>query len=261
MSMCPSARYTFGNSRRGLVFLVVSSLFALPTSSFAQRRRVVRGAVGFPEPQAQLLRLASRGNLGLLRDYIDQGALLSTTTLANETLLQRALKLEDERAFVTLLRAGSNASQIGEHDVTVIHDAAQVPTARWLEMLLENGADPNARDGRTTATPIFSALMADRVKQFKLLLALGADVHLANRTGNSPLHVAAQINQPWRALDLLRAGADPLAHNAQGASFQRYLFMTKESLLNAEARGGRQAVRAWLVENGITLEIAQRPTQ
>jgi hypothetical protein len=32
------------------------------------------------------------------------------------------------------------------------------------------------------------------------------------------------------------------------------LFMTKERLLNAETRAGRQAVRTWLSQSGIALE-------
>ena len=48
--------------------------------------------------------------------------------------------------------------------------------------------------------------------------------------GNTPLHVAGQINEPQRALDLLNAGADPMARkwNLWG-----YI----------DARDGAQAVR------------------
>jgi len=46
----------------------------------------------------------------------------------------------------------------------------------------------------------------------------------------------------------LRAGADPNARNAQGVTFQRYMFMSPDRLLNARTRGERDAVAAWLRE-------------
>ena len=82
-------------------------------------------------------------------------------------------------------------------------------------------------------------------------------VDMADRMGNTPLHVTGQINEPARALDLLNAGADPMARNAQGVTFQRYLFMTRAALLNAETRRQREAVEAWLKAHGIAIEDAR----
>ena len=105
--------------------------------------------------------------------------------------------------------------------------------------------------------PLRAALMGERGEQFRALLAAGADPDLADRLGNTPLHVAGQINEPERALDLLNAGADPMARNAQGVTFQRYLFMTRAALLNAETRRSREAVEAWLTTHQIPLESAR----
>ena len=65
------------------------------------------------------------------------------------------------------------------------------------------------------------------------------------------------LDLPQRALDLLNAGADPMARNAQGVTFQRYLFMTRAALLNAETRRSREAVEAWLTTHDIELEGAR----
>lgn len=62
------------------------------------------------------------------------------------------------------------------------------------------------------------------------------------------------INAPARVLDLLEACADPNAKNAQGLTFQRYLFMTPERVLSADARRGRDAVTEWLRTHDVATE-------
>ena len=54
---------------------------------------------------------------------------------------------------------------------------------------------------------------------------------------------------------MLERGADPLALNAQGATFQQYMFTTPETILTAEAKKERAALRAWLDANGIPLAL------
>jgi hypothetical protein len=96
--------------------------------------------------------------------------------------------------------------------------------------------------------------MANREVQFQKLLAAGAKPDLPDRLGNSSLHVAAKINAYRRVLDLLKSGADPRARNQQGATFQRYLVMTKPEMLTAEARREREAIARWLEAHGVAVE-------
>lgn len=122
---------------------------------------------------------------------------------------------------------------------------------RWLawepEML-------DAIDPESGRTPLMTALIAERAKHFRTLLKAGAKPDLTDGVGNSALHVAAQINEPWHVLAMLEAGANPSLRNAQGQTFQRYLFMTPEKLLNAKTRKGMDAVRQWLAAHNIALE-------
>jgi uncharacterized protein len=173
------------------------------------------------------------------------------------TLLQWALLNKSPEGLEALLEAGANPNQAGLDGDTVVHLAAMANDDRYLKILLAKGADPNIGHGDTGATPLRSALMGERVEQFRELLAAGADPDRADRMGNTPLHVAGQINEPARALDLLKAGADPMARNLQGATFQRYLFMTRVDLLNVETRRDREAVQTWLTEHGITVETTR----
>lgn len=141
---------------------------------------------------------------------------------------------------------------------TAMHTAAMVRDPTYLQLLLARGLSPDARNLRSSSTPLMSAMLAERDRQFAMLLAAGADVGQSDATGNTPLHVAAQINQPRYVLALLGAGAPAAARNAQGQTFQRYLFMTPDRLLNAETLRSRRAVTAWLLRTGIALE-AQTP--
>lgn len=173
------------------------------------------------------------------------------------TLLQWALMHQRAQAMRALLDAGADLKQPGLDGDTVLHTAAMANDPSYLHLLLAAGADPDALNAETGATPLRNALMGERTEQFHALLAAGADPDRADRMGNTPLHVAAQVNEPALALELLQAGADPQARNAQGATFQRYLFMTRSALLSADARKQREAVEAWLTARRIPLEAAR----
>jgi uncharacterized protein len=208
----------------------------------------------FPDPRvASLAEAVADGDAVRVRE-LAADADLTARGDKGVTLLQWALLNRSVAGMKALLDAGADPSQPGIDGDTVVHLAAMANDPTYLQVLLAHGASPDASNGQTGATPLRAALMAERDEQFRALLAAGADPDRPDRTGNTPLHVAGQINEPARALDLLKAGADPQARNAQGATFQRYLFMTRSALLNADARREREAVEAWLGAHGIPIE-------
>lgn len=121
----------------------------------------------------------------------------------------------------------------------------------WIAWISES---LNAIDPESGRTPLMTALIAEKPKHVRILLEAGAQPNLTDGVGNSALHVAAQINEPWHVLAMLKAGANPRLRNAQGQTFQRYLFMTPDKLLNSKTRDGMTAVINWLVANGIEVE-------
>ena len=147
------------------------------------------------------------------------GTDLSTRGDKNVTLLQWALLNRSLAGMKALLDAGADPSQTGVDGDTVMHMAAMANDTAYLSELLARGVDPNLRNAESGAVPLRAALMGERDEQFRALLAAGADPDIADRLGNTPLHVAGQIKEPARALDLLNAGADPMARNAQGVTF------------------------------------------
>lgn len=112
-------------------------------------------------------------------------------------------------------------------------------------------SDPDAREPETARTPLRTAILAGRRDQVVVLLTAGADPNQPDSVGNTALHIAAQTNQPWVALDLLAAGACPDIRNAQNKTFLPYLNLMKDDLLSPDARKGKQAVIDWIAQHDI----------
>src|SRR3546814_6220425 len=88
------------------------------------------------------------------------------------------------------------------------------------------------------------------------LLAAGARLDIRYRSGKTPLHQAALVNDPVLVLKCLKAGADRRAIDRLGASLQDYLYRSNPKLLNAPAQRRLMAVGGWLQAHG----IADAPT-
>lgn len=99
----------------------------------------------------------------------------------------------------------------------ILHEAALLthnPTIVYL--LLEAGADPNARNDRGLTALHFGAQNSNPVVTSHLLEA-GANPRARNNNGFTPLHYAARWSGNRRVVgSLLEAGADPLAEANDG---------------------------------------------
>jgi ankyrin repeat protein len=205
---------------------------------------------------AELAAAAASGDAARVKALVHAGASVNARGDKNVTLLQWAMFNRSTAGMEALLAAGADPSEPGMDNDTVVHLAAMANDPKYLELLLAHHADPNARNGVTRATPLVSALLGERDTQFHALLAAGADPNAADRTGNTPLHQAAKIDQPQRVLELLKAGANPNAANITGATFQYFLFQPPDKVVTPEVRRGRDAVRDWLRMHHIPIEDA-----
>ncbi len=172
------------------------------------------------------------------------------------TLLQWALFTRSLDGMQALLDAGADPAQPGMDGDTAVHFACMLEAPQFLQALLAHGANPNVANGDTGAAPLHAALATERDVQFRMLLAAGADPDHPDDMGNTPLHIAGLINEPQRALDLLKAGADPLRRNSHEVTFQRYVFMTRPDLLNADTSRAWEAVLTWLLDHDVPLDTA-----
>ena len=169
----------------------------------------------------------------------------------NVTLLEWAIVNQSKRAFEALLEEGADPTLPGIENSTAAHMAAMVNDPYYLRVLLERGLDPNLQDQRIREPLLSASLMGGREEQFDALLAAGANPNVSDSMGDTPLHVAAQVNQYRQALVLLKSGANPLSVNAQGSTFQNYLFMGDARLLLPEARTEQSLIEDWLKEHDV----------
>lgn len=139
-----------------------------------------------------------------------------------------------------------------------VHGAIRFYRLRDLAWHLQEPESLDIPDPETGLRPLMTALLWGKPKHFRELLRRGADPDLTDRSGNTALIMAAQLNQPGLVLELLEAGANPRARNMQLQSFQNYLFMVDNEKLSARAQRQRALVAAWLREHGIVPETTAR---
>ncbi|CNJ29469.1 putative phospholipase A accessory protein [Yersinia aldovae] len=188
----------------------------------------------------------------IVRGDVKQIHQLANTTLLRQqgeqsiTLLQWAILNQQPESLTALLQEYADPSQPGLQGDTAWHTAASIQDAHYMHLLLDGRLQPNTRNSVTLATPLAAAVMAGREVQVILLLVAGVDPNLADRMGDTPLHLAGKTNAPDLALRLLKAGADPELRNKQGATFQQYLAMTPMTLQSAKMQKNYQQLNAWL---------------
>ncbi len=98
---------------------------------------------------------------------------------------------------------------------TPLHYAVLYGAAELIPLLLERGADVNAKD-RTGLTPLHAAAMIGRAEEAVLLMDRGADKEARDKFGDTPLHFAAIHGQAGMVRLLHEAGADLSTRNDAG---------------------------------------------
>jgi len=102
----------------------------------------------------------------------------------------------------------------------MLHNASAAGSLRTVELLLRMGADPNVLDGGSH-TPLYSVgnecAGAESAEVVHALVRKGAQVDAHDGvTGATPLHMAARRGNAVVAKALLECGADPKARDRRG---------------------------------------------
>lgn len=208
----------------------------------------------FDDPSAQeLARAVSAGDRDGIRDLVATGSPVDAMGQEGVTMLQWAVLEGRHGALSTLLELGAEVERPGLGGSTVLHTAARSTDVRFLRTLLETGVDPDLRHAVTEATPLQAATGMRTDENFTLLLEHGADVRLVDRNGTTALHLAAMVNAGSQVLALLDRGADPLARDRVGATFQDYFWTTDPDIMHDRALRERREVADWLTARDIPL--------
>lgn len=103
--------------------------------------------------------------------------------------------------------------------MTALHLAVRHGRVPVADVLLKNGADPNARNSRGLVPlhlTAYSPSPTEPMELAALLIAHKADVNAASRRGYTPLHLAIFMDREPLARFLLDHGANPNARNEAG---------------------------------------------
>src|SRR5437667_935812 len=108
-----------------------------------------------------------------------------------------------------LLAQGHAADETDELGITPLMWAARCDALAAMAVLLDRGADVNARDTRNRWTPLLHAVHTQRPAAVRLLLERGADPNLAAPGNVAPVLMAADDPNPAIVALLLAHGANP----------------------------------------------------
>ncbi len=205
-------------------------------------RRLANGDGGMQMPPTGPLSL---DEIGILRAWIDQGA-----EFRNDVVDEAPAKPIDPKlaALITAVRSAPRAivepllaasrelvTATDPGGSTLLHHAAGFGAQETLTLLLDAGADVNAKN-RRASTPLHWAIH-DETK-VRLLLSRGAAVNARQVEGRTPLFLAASLGNGHAMVRLLlENGADP---NLATANQQT-------PLMAAAGRGNTDVVRTLLV--------------
>ena len=116
-----------------------------------------------------------------------------------------------------MLARNANPNAATNDGLTPLHWAALRGTLTNAELLLEHGANVNARSKVQQITPLHETWSGNRADMAKLLASHGADLNAVEKWyGFTPLHFAGFSMKMELAETLVAAGADPTIKAADG---------------------------------------------
>jgi ankyrin repeat protein len=148
----------------------------------------------------------------------------------------QAVLEDDDRGVLEGIAAGAPLNQVNTDGETPLLVAAKRGYARIVRILLDAGANVDARKAPLLATALYWAVARGHTAIALLLIERGANVAITTAERDSPLHAATRYNHTDIALALLQAGARLNSVDRLGDT----------PLLNSITRGNRAVVRALL---------------
>ena len=122
-------------------------------------------------------------NMTVAQLPLEHGAKIEATDYSSETPLFAAVDEKQISIVRLLLGIGADVNVKNTHN-TVLHSASSYDSPDLMELLLEHGAEIEAKDGDGD-TPLLWAAVCGKIKTVTLLLRLGADPKAAGGSGTA----------------------------------------------------------------------------
>ncbi|WP_265035252.1 MULTISPECIES: ankyrin repeat domain-containing protein [unclassified Wolbachia] len=133
---------------------------------------------------------------------------LQQTQLTLDKQLLIAIGNSDLNKVRGLVAQGANIDTNDKNGNTLLYSAAEIGDLNLVKLLLDNGANIEAKNGEYQATPLHGAVENYRIDVVKLLLNRGANVNAEDKDNWTPLHYAADTN----SLDIVKVLVDAHAN-------------------------------------------------
>jgi ankyrin repeat protein len=240
---------------RARVFRALTLFSILALASACKDKPSAEALEAFPATDAARIADAVVADDGpKIQALIKAGANPSQNGAEGRSLLEFAIWKEKPKAFAALLAAGADTTHADGQGDTALHMGAKDDDATYVTALLEKKVDPNLLNAQSGVSAVMDAALTGHLPQMHALLQAGAKLDFTRSNGDTALIMAAQANHWQAVLDLLVAGADPLAKNKIGATFQRYLNLAPTDHLTLEAQRERDQINSWLTLHNVPIE-------
>lgn len=162
-----------------------------------------------PNSITALLQAVQSGNMNVIQLLIDRGADVECIQWDSYwTPLFEAVRSENKDVVAQLLKNTVRVDARGLNAETPLFIAAQLGNVGIIKLLIDHGANIEARKGANFKTPLYEATSEGHMKAVKLLLQEGANIECICEGGATPLLEASRRGHEAVVEFLLEKGAN-----------------------------------------------------
>lgn len=193
-----------------------------------------------------LAKAAGKGKVKKIEELVAQGVDVNSRGTSNATPLFWAMR--NITGFQKLLELGADPNVVYDDGGSVIHWAVIHKDESFLKAALQHGGNPNLVAGKFNETPLYEAASPEGKSKAGLLLDAGADINArGGLSGETPIMVAAGLGQFDLVYELLERGADYTIKDNTGEDLLDVIASRKKTMdPNNELYRWMEKVIEWL---------------